>query len=160
MLVPWLWVLSDQWATRFHLYEASGNWIPEALISFSLETKQRGQQKNIYLHTEKSEKRNSISVLAGLLSHLWAWDYQTMPRLRDVEGVRSFTEARLSLRLSAHPSEAGNLLLHPENLKCKLNLDWENVFVTICVATSSGISPEGCLWWLVWYKRVNNEIKF
>lgn len=99
MLLPCLWLSCP---TCFHLYEASGNLIPEALTSVSLETKQWGQQKNIHLHTEKSKKRNSISVLEGLLSHLWTWDYQTMPRLKDMKGVWSFIERSISLSGSLH----------------------------------------------------------
>ena len=132
MLLPCLWLLCDQWPTCFHLYEASGNLIPEALTSISLEIKQWGQQKNNHLQTENSKKRDSISVLEGLLSHLWTWDYQTMPRLKEMKGIWSFIERSISLSGSLHASLKQVPSLHPENLKCKLNLDWENVFITIC----------------------------
>ena len=131
MLLPCLRLLHDQWPTCFHLCEASGNLIPGALISISLGTKQWCQQKNIHLHTEQSKKRNSISVLEGLLSHLWTWGYETKPRLKVMKGVWSFIERSIS-QVLCMPLSSRYLSLHPGNLKYKLNLDWENVFIAIC----------------------------
>lgn len=42
---------------------------------------------------------------------------------RDERHLVICREVHLSFRLSVYLSEAGTLLLHPKNLKCKLNLD-------------------------------------